>query len=112
MSTNYRETYNEYHEKLWARKKELEKQISEMDSKQQDILHFLENEPCDAVTMVKVTKRLIALRKERRIIKNEWYDLEPVCRRLENKVKTKGPSTNYKYKTDIITECTGITVPH
>lgn len=109
MGTNYREEYNKYRERLWARKRELEKQISEMDAKQQDILHILEFEKCDAVTMVKITKRLKTLRAERRVIKNEWIELDPVCHRLENKVKTKNEKHTYKYRTDIITECTGVT---
>ena len=112
MSTTYREDYNEYREKLWARKRELEAQISEIDSKQEDILHFLEFEKCDAVTMVKVTKRLKALRAERREIKNEWADLEPVCKRLADKVKTKETNKIYKYRTDVIAECTGKAVPN
>jgi hypothetical protein len=110
MSIDYRKEYNEYRERLWARKKELEAQLSDVDLKQQDILHFLENEKCDAVTMVRLAKRLKTLRTERRLIKNEYVELEPVCNRLTNAIKAKEKKDTYTYKTDIIVECIGITL--
>lgn len=110
MNTDYRKEYNEYRERLWARKRELEEKISEIDSKQQDILHYLEFEKCDAITMMKLTKRLKTLREERRVIKNEWIELEPVCQRLNNMVSTRKQKKECAYSTGIITECLGITI--
>lgn len=103
MSHNHVEKYNSYRDEIRKRKLELEVQISHIDLEQQDILHFLENEKCDAITMSKITKRLIALRKERREIKEEWTDVNRVWQHIHNKMQER-TFTGHKYRTNIINE--------
>ena len=55
-----------------ARKVELSSQISQCDLAITDALHYLENERCDAVSMVKTAKVLKELRQKRRVVKIEY----------------------------------------
>lgn len=97
------EKYNSYRDDIKNRKKELEAKISHIDLEQQDILHFLENEKCDAVTMSRVTKKLVALRKERREVKDEWFYVNWVWQHIHNKMQERN-FTGYNYRTDIMKE--------
>lgn len=97
------EKYNSYREEVQKRKKELEAMMSNVDLEQQDILHFLENEKCDAVTMSKITKKLIVVRKRRREIKEEWEYTNWIWQRIYNKMVEK-EFVGYKYRTDITKE--------
>ena len=110
MSSEYIKNYNKYHTAMFARKKALEGQLREVDLKVEDILHFLENEKCNAATMAKITKTLKALRLERRTIKNEWNDVNTICQKVNRPIEMKEKCTFYRYRTDIITECTGILI--
>lgn len=110
MGSEYIKEYNKYHTKMYAQKKELESQLREVDLKVEDILHFLENEKCNAATMAKITKMLKTLRSERRAIKNEWSDVNSICQKLNKPIAIKEKCTFYRYRTNIITECTGIKV--
>lgn len=97
------EKYNSYREEVQKRKKELEVMMSSVDLEQQDILHFLENEKCDAVTMSKITKKLIVVRKRRREIKEEWEYTNWIWQRISNKMVEK-EFVGYRYRTDIMKE--------
>lgn len=105
---NYQvEKYNSYRETIKNKKKELEDRLSIVDLKQQDILHFLEIEKCDAVMMSKATKKLIALRKERRDIKEEWAYVNWIWLRMKDKIQERPEFTKAIYKTNIMKEIKG-----
>ena len=58
--------YTEFAMQIERRKKEYSESVAECNRIEQDLLHFLENESCDAVTMVMIAKQLQANRRERR----------------------------------------------
>lgn len=104
---NYQvEKYNSYRDEIHKRKKQLETMMSHIDLEQQDILHFLENEKCNAAMMAKVTKRLILLRKQRREIKEEWDYVNWIWQRITNKMVER-KFTGYNYRTNIMKEIKG-----
>lgn len=69
---NIKDLNRNFIEAAKARKVELCSQISECDLAITDALHYLENEKCDAVGMVKTAKVLKELRQKRRIVKVEY----------------------------------------
>lgn len=99
MST-YIDEYNEYRNKIKQRLQELSALLSQADLEEQDLLHFLEFEKCDAITMVKTIKELKNIRIKRRVIKNEFEDLQRVSCRLGKELKTPNEKT-YTYKTNV-----------
>ncbi len=93
------------------KRNELLEQQSQLDLKEQDLLHYLELQNCDAVQMVKVASKLRSITHERRIVKNQFAEIEPVytllkCR-IGNWKKHKDPSF-YKVRTNILEETLGI----
>lgn len=85
------------------RKQELENELSQCDLSIQDALHYLENEKCDAVGMVKTAKLIKELRHKRRAVKVEWDQV--VC--LLNTIRAKNIArfeqrTDYTYRTNIM----------
>lgn len=103
MKNEYVKQYNTFFNELCETKKRLSNELSEVDLQQQDILHFLEFEKCDAVTMVKATKKLKLVRQKRREIKNKYQVVVIMCDRLKSTIKNEDV-TNGDYKTDIIKE--------
>jgi hypothetical protein len=103
MKNEYVTQYNTFFNELCATKKRLSKELSDIDLQQQDILHFLEFEKCDAVTMVKATKKLKEVRKKRREIKNKYQVVYVMCERLKNPIKNENFADG-DYKTDVIKE--------
>ena len=93
--------FNAYFSEIDKRRKELVKKESELDLKQQDILHFLETESYDAVIMVKATKKLKLLRQERRIVKQELSVVHTIYDRMKKPIQEQ-KFTGGIYKTDII----------
>ena len=69
---NIKDLNRSFIEAARARKVELSSQISQCDLAITDALHYLENERCDAVSMVKTAKVLKELRQKRRVIKIEY----------------------------------------
>lgn len=61
-----------------AYRKELSQKISEYDSQEQDLLHYIENEICDAVDLVKIASKLKEIRRQRRVYKVEYERLQTV----------------------------------
>lgn len=100
------EQYNSYRDTIHDRKKELEEMMRNVDLAQQDILHFLENEKCDAATMAKTTKRLVLLRKQRREIKEEWEYVNWIWQKI-SKQMVERKFTGYRYRTNIMKEIKG-----
>lgn len=98
------EEFNQYLDTIRKRHAELNKELSEYDLEQEDILHFLELETYDAVTMVKVSKRLKEIRQKRREIKNELSMIQAIHARIgNNNLKYTTPNT-YSFRTDILND--------
>lgn len=81
------------------RSKELQRILSSLDMALQDALHFLENEQCDAVAMVKVAKKIKELRMRRRIVKIELEKLQSVTSSITVGV-VRFDNKTYTYKTE------------
>lgn len=87
---------------LAKRNKELREQLSQYDMEEQDLLHFIENEKYDAVTMVKVTKLLKENRLARRQIKVELEQLQSVRDAIAHRKLQKFAEKSYTYRTDVL----------
>ena len=64
--TDINKLYIEFATQIDKRTKECANAVAKHDCIEQDLLHLLENESCDAVTMVMIAKQLQINRKERR----------------------------------------------
>lgn len=95
--------FNAYLAEIDKRRKELANKESELDLKQQDILHFLETESYDAVIMVKATKKLKLLRQERRIVKQELSVVQTIYDRMKKPIQEQ-KFVGGIYKTNVIKE--------
>ena len=84
-----------------VRRVELEAEQSKYDLMLSDAMHFLENEKCDAVTMVKTAKLIKELRQKRRKIKVEMEKLQSTKDSMTKGV-SKFDKKNYTYRTEII----------
>ena len=97
--------YEAYVNEIKTRKNALEDQLSLVDRKRTDVMHLLELEKCDAITMVKAAKKLKVLSQERRAIKEELS----LMHHIYDKLKTPIPKKIYKpeaerYSTDVVKE--------
>lgn len=101
---NYVGDFNKYCSSLNKRHNELVKALSEVDLEQQDILHFLEFDTYDAVTMMKVTKRLKEVRVKRREIKDELDVIQSILCRIGKAPLAHKPKTMYTYKTAVLSD--------
>ena len=99
---DYIRDFNEYCQQMNKRYQELVKELSEVDLEQEDILHFLELDTYNAVTMMKVTKRLKEVRSRRREIKNELAMVQPICSRIGKPTLTNTVPKRYNYRTDVL----------
>ena len=97
------EHYNTFTKEIQKRGAELNAILSKYDLEISDLLHYLENEKCDAVQMVLVAKKLKEIRIKRREVKTEIYQIQALNDRLKNErhLKSVGMHT-YKYKTDAV----------
>lgn len=100
---NIKELRAGFLKQMGLRKKELEGKQSEYDLAISDALHYLENEKCDAVNMVKTAKLIKELRRKRREVKIEWEQV--VC--LLSSVRMKDivrfeRMTDYTYRTNVM----------
>lgn len=68
---NTREMFERFRQEIQTRRDAAYKELSRYDAQEQDLLHYLENEKCDAVDMVRVAKELKMLRQHRRMAKIE-----------------------------------------
>lgn len=85
------------------RRQELNAKLSQYDLAIQDALHYLENERCDAVGMVKTAKLIKELRHKRRTIKIEHEQVVCLMHTMSGKDITKfEKQTNYTYKTKVM----------
>lgn len=84
------------------RQQELSRQLSDLSNKEQDILHFIENEKYDAVVMVKMAKQLKIVRKQRRELKVEYEQTQSLMSSLTSGKLDSFENKGYTYKTNII----------
>ena len=102
--TDINKAYTEFMDMLEQCEKESAEAVGKMDRIEQDLLHFLENETCDAVTMVLIAKELQANRRGRRQHKVCLEQAQSIRmggiqkRRNLTKFEEKG----YTYKSDIM----------
>ena len=102
--TNINKAYTEFMAQLEKCEKECTKGVSEASAIEQDLLHFLENENCDAVTMVMIAKKLQENRRARR--------QDKICLEQIQSIKSHGfrkkanlnkfEEKDYTYKSDIM----------
>ena len=92
-----------YKQELKIRKDELAQLESQYDKEEQDLLHFLEGEKCDAVQMVKVAKKIKTTRQAKREIKNELTKILALLNTCpqENYIESL-VGKKYVYRTDIL----------
>lgn len=102
--TDINKAYAEFMTQFEKCEKECTKRVSEANAIEQDLLHFLEGETCDAVTMVMIAKKLQENRRERR--------QDKVCLEQIQSIKSHGLSKRvnlskfeektYTYKSDVM----------
>lgn len=88
-----------------TRKEELCLQISQYDMEINDLLHHLENYRCDAVSLVKIAKKIKEVRQQRRTAKVEREQVLCLLRTVsESHIEKYERRTKYTYKTKVIDE--------
>ena len=86
-----------------TRKEELGREISQYDMAISDIMHYLENEKCDAIALVKASKRLKEIRQKRRVVKVERDQVLCLLRCIStSNIEKYEHRTKYKYRTNIM----------
>lgn len=86
-----------------VRRRELEVEQSECDMMLCDAMHFLENERCDAVAMVKAAKRIKEIRQKRRKVKIEMEKLQSIKDSM-TKGMAKFDKKTYTYRTEVMND--------
>lgn len=104
--TDINKLYIEFATKIDEIEKECRNSVAEYSSIEQDLLHFLENESCDAVTMVLIAKQLQQNRRSRRQDKIRLEQIQSIKSTIPSLVKKKNLTSfeekTYTYKSDII----------
>ena len=86
-----------------ARKEELSFEISRCDLAITDIMHYLENEKCDAIALVKASKKLKEIRQKRRVVKIEREQVLCLLRSISSSNIAKYEKrTSYTYRTNVM----------
>lgn len=86
-----------------TRKEELSSEISRYDMAISDIMHYLENEKCDAIALVKASKKLKEIRQKRRVVKVEREQVLCLLRTIStSNIEKYEHRTKYKYRTNIM----------
>lgn len=106
MENKYIEKYNELLGEIKTELRRLNGALSAVDSERSDILHFYEFETYDAITMVKLAKKLKLVQQKRREIKHELAAVQATYDRLKkgSAIAIKPIVKNVTYKTDVIKE--------
>lgn len=105
VEKQYSKKFNIFVEELLSDKEKYCSDLSAVDKKLSDCLHFLENENANADTIAKVSKKIIELRKERRRIKNNLIDIENVLHRFKSTKKmNESAKCEYNYRTDVLVD--------
>jgi hypothetical protein len=84
-----------------VRRSELRNEQSQYDLMVTDIVHFFENERCDAVTMAKAAKLLKEVTQDRRKTKTELEKLSSIIDTMTQGM-VKFDQKRYKYRTAVI----------
>lgn len=66
-------------------REKLSAQISHYDLQIQDLLHYMENEPCDAVDLVRIAVQLKNIQQQRRVCKIECDKLRSIYDSFQGK---------------------------
>ena len=100
---NIKELRKGFLKQAGIRRQELNAELSQYDLAIQDALHYLENEKCDAVGMVRTAKLIKELRGKRRKIKIEHEQVVCLMHTISQKDIVKfEKQTNYTYKTNVM----------
>ena len=106
--TDINKLYIEFASQIDKRTKECIAAVSKYDGVEQDLLHLLETESCDAVTMVMIAKQLQINRKERRQHKICLEQIQSIKSSIpslvNNKNLTKFEEKTYTYRSDIVSK--------
>lgn len=105
--TDINKLYTEFAAQIDKRHKECAASVSKSDSIEQDLLHFLESESCDAVTMVMIAKKLQENRRVRRqdkICLEQIQSIKSTMPILSKKNLTSFEEKGYTYKSDIMSD--------
>ena len=84
IETDVKENFNNYVNALQSNRRKLIKDMSEIDLKQQDILHAIEFMSLDAVKRTKLMNALIDIRHETRKIKEEFEQTELILKSISS----------------------------
>lgn len=76
-------------ESIVDHREKLSAQISHYDLQIQDLLHYMEIEPCDAVDLVRIAVQLKNIKQQRRVCKIECDKLRSVYDSFQGKNVTK-----------------------
>lgn len=106
MENAYIKEFNDFLEEMIKRQKEISALYSKLDLQRQDLLHFLELEKYDAITMMKISKKIVDVSKKRREVKYKLSELDAILSRMKSPLKDRKEIVNdkSKYKTDILKE--------
>ena len=102
--TEVNRLFMEFIEQLEKYEEAYKKGVSEANAIEQDLLHFLENENCDAVTMVIIAKKIQENRRARR---NDKVCLQQIQSIKDNKIEKRKnldefENKTYTYKSDVM----------
>lgn len=100
---NIKDLEKSFLSQMKTRKEELSSEISQYDMAISDIMHYLENEKCDAVDLVRISKKLKEIRKQRRMVKIEREQALYLLKRVsESNISKYEYRTRYKYRTTVM----------
>lgn len=85
LQTQLKQTF----ESIVDHREKLSAQISHYDLQIQDLLHYMEIEPCDAVDLVRIAVQLKNIQQQRRVCKIECDKLRSVYDSFQGKNVTK-----------------------
>ena len=108
--TDVNKLYTDFFAQISQIRTECSKSVQEHDAVEQDLLHFLENETCDAVTMVIIAKKLQENRRARRYNKVRLEQIQSITHvfpSMANKRNlTRFEEKDYTYKSNVMSEIT------
>lgn len=100
---NIKNLERDFINQMKTRKEELSSQISQYDMAISDIMHHLENEKCDAVDLVRISKKLKEIRKHRRVVKVEREQVLCLLRLVSSSnIDKYERRTKYVYRTKVM----------
>ena len=106
--TDINKLYTEFAAQIDKRTRECADAVAKYDCIEQDLLHLLEGESCDAVTMVMIAKQLQANRRERRQHKICLEQIQSIKSSIPVLLKKKNLTSfeekTYTYKSNIMSD--------